>query len=61
MEDSFMPKPLLPVGPPPPVPVGEGVDDPGFGAGFGDGDGLGLTFPLAMSGVSPVLRQNKAG
>jgi hypothetical protein len=53
-----MEKPLLPVGPPPPVPVGEG-DGAGLGFGDGDGDGVGFVFPLAMSGFSPVLRQNK--
>ncbi|WP_112266658.1 hypothetical protein [Lentzea terrae] len=56
-----MEKPLLPVGPPPPVPVGDGV---GLGVGFGfddDGGGVGFVFPLAMSGFSPVLRQNKQG
>ncbi|MFS8102397.1 hypothetical protein LFM09_35260 [Lentzea alba] len=61
IEESFMEKPVLPVGPPLPVPGGAEGDGVGFGAGFGDGDGVGLTFPLAMSGVSPVLRQNKAG
>jgi hypothetical protein len=62
MEESFMENPVLPVGPPPPVPVvGGAAEGDGVGFGAGLGDGVGLTFPLAMGGGSPVLRQNCEG
>jgi hypothetical protein len=49
IDESFMEKPVLPVGPElPPADGGAGAG--GGGAGFEEADGLGLTFPLAIAG-----------
>jgi hypothetical protein len=47
IDESFMEKPVLPVGPEL-LPTGVGAG--GVGAGFVETDGLGLTFPLAIAG-----------
>ncbi|KJK48274.1 hypothetical protein UK23_17455 [Lentzea aerocolonigenes] len=49
IEESFMEKPALPLGPDP-VPVGGGGGAGWDGAGFVGTDGLGLTLPLAITG-----------
>jgi hypothetical protein len=48
IDESFMEKPELPVGPA--LPVGGGGGAGWDGAGFVETDGLGLTFPLAIAG-----------